>query len=104
MTNNYCRFIISATSKKEADNISDILVRKKLIAGSLITKGSSRYWWNKKIVEKEYFNIQGFTLGKNKSKIIKEVKKIHSDKCPIIAFIKIDGNQEFLQWIKDSVA
>jgi uncharacterized protein involved in tolerance to divalent cations len=103
MLTNFCRFIISATNKKEANSISDILVRKKFVAGSLITKGPSRYWWKKKIVEKEYYNVQGFTLGKNKSKIIREVKKIHCDKCPIIAFMKIDGNREFLKWIKDSV-
>jgi uncharacterized protein involved in tolerance to divalent cations len=40
---------------------------------------------------------------KNKKKIIEEVKKIHSDKCPIIAFFKIDGNKEFLEWIKEIV-
>jgi uncharacterized protein involved in tolerance to divalent cations len=40
---------------------------------------------------------------KNKSKIISEVKKIHSDKCPIIAFFRMDGNDEFLKWIKESV-
>jgi len=42
-------------------------------------------------------------LIKNKHKIIKEVKKVHSDECPIIAFFEIDGNEEFLDWIKDSV-
>jgi len=99
----FSQVLISATSKKEADKISDVLVRKKFIAGSLIIKGPSRYWWGGKIIEREYYNIQGFTLLKNKTKIIFEVKKIHSDKCPIIAFIKIDGNSEFLKWIKESV-
>lgn len=72
------------------------------MAGYLITKGPSRYWWEGEIVEKEYYNLQGFTLANNKEKIITEVKKIHSDKCPIIAFMKIDGNKEFLKWVKDS--
>ncbi|MFH1582441.1 MAG: divalent cation tolerance protein CutA [bacterium] len=103
MSEEFCRFIISATSKEEADNISDTLVKKRLIAGSLITKGDSRYWWEGEIVEKEYYNVQGFSLIKNKEKIISEVKQIHSDKCPIIAFIQIDGNEEFLNWIKESV-
>lgn len=99
----YCQITISATNKKEADNISDNLVKKKLIAGSLIIKGPSRYWWDNKIVEKIYYNIQAFSLVKHKNKIIKEVKKIHSDKCPIIFFSKIDGNLEFLDWIDRSV-
>lgn len=48
-------------------------------------------------------HVQTFSLMKNKESIISEVKKIHSDKCPIIAFIRIDGNGEFLNWIKELV-
>lgn len=99
----YCQVLISATTKEEADKISDLLISKKLIAGSLITKGDSRYWWDGKIVEKEYFNISCFSLIKNKDKVVREVKLIHSDKCPIIVFTEIDGNIEFLNWIKENV-
>lgn len=99
----YCRVRISATSKEEADNISKTLVMKKLVAGTMIYKGKCHYWWNQEIVEKEYYNIGGFTLVKHKEEIIKEVKKLHADECPIVAFNEIDGNIEFLDWIKDSV-
>jgi periplasmic divalent cation tolerance protein len=101
--NEFCQVLISATSKDEANKISDNLVKKKLIAGSLIIKGPSRYWWQNKIVEKEYYNVQAFSLIKNKERIISDVKKIHSDKCPIIAFFEMDGNKEFLDWVKNSV-
>lgn len=94
---------MSATDKEEANRISDSLVKKKLIAGTLITSGDSRYWWNNKVVEKIYYNISAFSIIKNKARIISEIKKIHSDKCPIISFFKIDGNEEFLSWIKESV-
>jgi uncharacterized protein involved in tolerance to divalent cations len=50
----FCQVLISATTKKEANKISDVLIKKRLIAGSLIIKGPSRYWWKGKIVEKEY--------------------------------------------------
>lgn len=103
MKEEFCQVLISATNKAEANKISDNLVKEKLIAGSLIIKGPSRYWWLGEIVEKEYYNVQAFSLMKNKSKIISEVKKIHSDKCPIIAFFKMDGNDEFLKWVKESV-
>lgn len=97
----FCQIWISANTKEEANKISDLLVKQKLIAGSLIIKGDSRYHWEGKIVEKEYYNISCFSLTKNKDKIIEEVKKIHSDKCPIISISKIDGNKEFLDWIKE---
>lgn len=103
MQENFCQVVISATSRKEADRISDTLVKKKLVAGSLIIKGPSRYWWEGKIVEREYHNVQAFSLMKNKSKIISEVYKIHSDKCPGIVFLRIDANKDFLDWIKESV-
>ena len=103
MQEEFCSVLINAISQEEANKISDVLVKGKLVAGSLITKGPSRYWWEGEIVEKEYYNIQAFSLMKNKSKITSEVKKIHSDKCPIIALFKIDGNDEFLNWIKESV-
>ena len=103
MKNEFRQVIISATSKAEANKISDVLVKKKLIAGSLIVNGSARYWWDARIVERKYYNIQAFALRGSKPKIIYEVKRIHRDKCPIIAFIPIDGNSEFLKWIKESV-
>lgn len=79
------------------------MIKKKLVAGSLITKGSSRYWWKGKIVEREYYNLSAFSSLKNKSRIVSEVKKIHSDEYPIIIFTRIDGNKEFLEWIEKSV-
>jgi uncharacterized protein involved in tolerance to divalent cations len=103
MAKNFCQVVISATSRREANKISDVLVSGKLVAGTLTTKGPSKYWWRNMIVEKEYYNVQGFTMLKNKSRIIAAVKKIHKDKCPIIAFTIIEGNLEFLEWIKSSV-
>jgi uncharacterized protein involved in tolerance to divalent cations len=99
----FCQILISANSKSEADRVMDKLLEKRLVAGGLIIKGPSRYFWNNKIEEKEYFNVSAFSLMKNKSKIISEVEKIHSDETPIIAFIEIDGNQKFLDWIEKEV-
>ena len=96
----YCQIIISARDKKEANVISDVLIKNRLAAGTLITNGPSRYWWNGKIVEKIYYNVSVFSLLRLKKDIIREVKKVHSDKCPIIAIHNISGNTEFLKWIE----
>lgn len=103
MNSEFCQLTVSATSEKEANAISDALVQKKLIAGSLIISGRSRYWWAGKVVEKVYYNIQAFSLFVKKDQIISEVKKLHSDECPIIALVPLDGNIEFLEWIKENV-
>jgi uncharacterized protein involved in tolerance to divalent cations len=99
----FIQVLISATNQEEANKISDNLTKKKLVAGTLILKGPSRYWWQDEIVEKEYYNIQAFSKIKNKQEIIEEVKRFHSDECPIIAFFEMDGNEEFLKWVDESV-
>ncbi len=99
----YCRVRISATSEQEANIISRTLVEKKLVAGTMITSGNCHYWWEGKIVEKVYWNIGAFSLMRHKQAIIDEVRKLHSDICPIIALNEIDGNEDFLQWIDESV-
>jgi periplasmic divalent cation tolerance protein len=99
----HCRVRISATSDEEAKVISRTLVEKKLVAGTMISKGNSHYWWKGKIVEKIYWNIGAFSLSIHKKAIIEEVEKMHSDECPIIAFNEIDGNAKFLEWIKESL-
>ncbi len=99
----FCQVFISAKKKKEAERIAKTLLYKKLIAGSLIIKGNARYWWKDKTEKKDYYNVQAFTLMKNKNKIIKKVRKISSEKTPIISFSKIEGNKEFLNWIKNSL-
>ncbi|MDO8664270.1 MAG: divalent cation tolerance protein CutA [Candidatus Liptonbacteria bacterium] len=99
----YCRVRISATSEKEANKISKTLVEKRLVAGTMIHDGNCHYRWDGKVVEKRYWNIGAFSTTKHKQAIIQEVRKLHSDKCPIIAFNEIDGNEEFLKWISESV-
>jgi periplasmic divalent cation tolerance protein len=94
---------ISAGTEKEAQEISDKLIEMKLVAGTLITSGKSRYHWEGEIEQQEYFNIQAYSKEELKDKIIEEVEEMHSDDVPIIEFIEIEGNQKFLNWVKDSV-
>jgi periplasmic divalent cation tolerance protein len=95
--------VISATSKQEADEISDMLIQEELIAGTMIHSGPSRYHWGGEIVEKEYYRVQGHTLSRHKEEIVEKVDEMHEDDVPIIEFTEIDGNQGFLDWIEESV-
>lgn len=99
----YCRVRISATSEAEANTISRALVTMKLVAGTMIYSGNCHFWWKGEIVEQMYWNIGAFSVMAHKEAIIAEVRKLHSDECPIIALNVIDGNEDFLKWIDDSV-
>ena len=95
--------IISATSREEADRISEVLVKKKLIAGSLILKGDSRFWWKGKVQKEPYWNVHAHSLAGNRERIIEVVEGMHKDEVPIIAFLKLDGNEKFLNWIREEI-
>lgn len=99
----YCGVKISAPSEEEADEIARRLVEKRLASGTRITSGKSHYRWKGEIVEKEYWNIEAYSLKKKKEEIIEEVEKIHSDECPVITFSEIDGNKDFLEWIEENI-
>ena len=103
MNEKYCQVTVSASNKKQAEKIVQVLCSKRLVAGTLMTEGKSKFWWNNKLIDKIYFNISCFSVIKKKEAIISEVRKIHEDKCPIIAFSIIDGNTELLSWIDKSV-
>ena len=93
--------MINCPKREEANKILDVLLKKSLVAGGLITHGPSRYHWKGKIEEKEYFSISAFSLFKNKQKIIEEVRKLNSDETPVLVFLAIDGNDDFLKWIEN---
>ena len=103
MNNKFIQFQINSPAKKEADKIIDALLKNKLVAGTTIAKSHSKYWWKGKIEQKNYYIIYGFSVAKNKRKIIEETKKYHSDEVPGIIFWPIDANKEFLEWIEENI-
>lgn len=101
----YVVIFVTCANREEGEKISQGLVEKKLVACvNLIPEIFSRYWWQGKI------EVSNETLLMIKSKkslfkqIITEVKKLHSYTVPeIIALPIIDGNKDYLDWIKKSV-
>lgn len=102
MNNKFIQFQINAPTKKEADKIQDALLKKRLIAGTCVMPSHSKYWWKGKIEQESYYIIYGFSIAKNKTKIIQETKKYHSDEVQGIVFWEIDANKDFLEWIEEN--
>ena len=97
-------FYITCANTKEAKKITSILVRKKLIAcANIFNNIQSVFLWKNKVNYSKEVIIIGKTTKKLQTKIISEVKKIHSYDMPCIVFSKISsGNKEFLKWISNS--
>ena len=104
MEGKYYRAIISAPDKEQSGAILDSLLMQKIVAGGLISHGPSRYWWEGKIAEQDYYNISVFIPASKKELLIADVRKISKDETPIVALFPMDGNQEFLDWVDESVA
>ncbi|MCK5215354.1 MAG: divalent-cation tolerance protein CutA [Candidatus Omnitrophica bacterium] len=96
---------ITAKDVEQADKIARRLLGKKLVA-CVNTVGSitSQYWWEGEIQK----DTESLLIIKSRQELFheieKEVKALHSYSVPeIIAVPIIDGNPDYLDWIKETV-
>jgi len=94
---------MTASTLKEAEKISNILLKKKLIACANIVKSNSIYKWKNKVVHENEFIIYYKT---NQNKVVEAeriIKKIHSYECPCIIQIPVKSNAEYNSWVKSQL-
>ena len=102
--NNY--IIITTLCDKEeiAKRIENVLLEKKLIAGSQISKVHSKYWWNNSLEECLEYKLEFRTKRYLFSEIEYEIKKIHDYESPEISCCEIiDASKDFFNWIDESI-
>jgi periplasmic divalent cation tolerance protein len=93
----------ACASKKEADKILNVLLKKRLIAcANMISGVGSKFWWGRKIEKaKEVIIVMKARLEKF-SAIEKEIKHLHSYEVPeIIAIPIVAGSKRYLKWIEE---
>jgi periplasmic divalent cation tolerance protein len=100
----YIVVFITTKNIREANKIAAKLVEGKLIACANVIKDvKSIFWWQGKVDKADEVLL---VLKSKKScfpKIVKTVKKLHSYEVPeIIALPIVDGNKDYLDWIKKS--
>ena len=104
MKKEFCPIVIFITTptKKEAKRIAEKLLKDKKVACVNIVGGiKSHFWWKGKISFANEILLIAKTESKFFNDIVKLVKKIHSYEIPeIIALPIINGNKDYLGWIK----
>lgn len=97
--------LVTCSSVKEADKISEILLGKKLAACVNILPGvRSKFRWKGKIEKAKEIMLMAKTRRASFAAIEKEVKRIHSYEVPeIIALPIVVGSKRYLDWIRDSM-
>lgn len=102
---NFCIIYVTASNEEEADKLADILVAKKLCACVNIFRSmKSVYMWQEKVEKSNEIPL----FIKTKSELFDEIKSVikenHSYDTPCIIKINIaDGDQDFLNWLENSV-
>ena len=103
MESKYLYVLISAEDKRQASNILDALLAKKLVVGGPILQGPAKFWWKGKIIEMNYSYILTYTIDKHKEAIVAEVKKVSVEEVPMISFTPFEGNIELFDWIDKTI-
>ena len=90
--------VITFCDKEEiANKIVNTLLKKKLVAGSQLSKAHSKYWWNNELEECDEYKLEFRTKESLFTEIENEINKIHDYEVPEISFYSIsNGNIEFL--------
>lgn len=98
-----CIVYITTNSTEEAEIIGRNLVSRKLAACvNIIGNMKSIYHWEGKIESGEEVIIIAKTKKALVNELIENVKTLHSSQVPcIVAIPIIDGNADFIQWIRN---
>lgn len=97
----YFMVYVTAKDEKEAKDVADILLKKRLVACANIFPINSFYWWKGEIQNDSEIALIMKTREKHTDQIISEIKSIHSYEVPCIEFLQIsDGNPDYLKWIE----
>lgn len=71
-------FLLTCKDSKEADKISEVLLKKRLIACAKKFPVSSSFWWKGKIENSNEVILILESIEANFKKVEKEVRKLHS--------------------------
>ena len=102
------KYIVVTTlcDKEEiANKIIEILLEKRLVAGSQLSKVHSKYWWNNELEECTEYKLEFRTKLNLFDKVSEVIRNIHDyEVCEITYNIIDGGNKEIFDWIENSVS
>ncbi len=97
-------FITTATEKQAKRIANTLLTQKKVACVSILPRVHSLFWWKSKIDSAGEVLLMVKTESRLLEATVKLVRKLHSYDVPeIIALPIIGGNEEYLEWISESL-
>jgi periplasmic divalent cation tolerance protein len=105
MKNSYIIILVTASSKKEAENISQKLLEQKLIAcANIVGPVSSHFHWGGKVEQAEEFLILMKSRLDLFDAVSERVKTLHSYEVhEVVALPIVEGSKAYLDWLGTSL-
>lgn len=99
----YLVILITAGTKKEAQKIARSLLSHRLAACvNVVPQVESLFWWKGKIDNAKEALLIVKTKAPLFKKLMLEVRRLHSYKCPeIIALPITKGSKDYLRWLDE---
>ncbi|MEX2108602.1 MAG: divalent-cation tolerance protein CutA [Solirubrobacterales bacterium] len=106
MATDYIQVLTTVGSAEEAEQISAILVDRRLAACvQIVGPIASRYRWQGKVEEDREWQCFAKTEAARYPEVEAAIREIHSyDEPEIIATPIVAGSEGYLDWISDSLA
>lgn len=95
---------ITCRDEKEGKDIALCLLEKKLIACANGQPHKSFYSWKGKAKEEHEYAILCKTRKELFSRLVHEVRGMHSYELPCIVCWDIDGDKDYLNWVETETA
>jgi uncharacterized protein involved in tolerance to divalent cations len=100
----YCKLEVAFGDRKQAEEVSQVLLDKKLISACQIIEADSAWnWKGQRESSKEYITFL-ITRKDKIDEIYKEIRKIHTYECFEFCGYELTSlNLDYLKWIDDEV-
>ncbi len=95
---------VTCRDRAEAGKIAELVVKKRLAACANWFPVRSVYWWDEKLERASEVALVLKTTAGHVKPLVAAIKKAHSYKVPCIEALPIlEGNPDYLRWIRDEV-
>ena len=88
--------------EKEAQKISEALVKERLAACCNIVKARSVYIWKDRLCKEKECIVFAKTSAKKAKQCEARIKELHSYELPAIVFLQAKASKEYGKWVNES--
>ncbi len=104
-TDTYCIISTTVPTQQVAQQLTQALLQRKLVACIQSTEVHSSYIWNNSVAQSQEILLQMKSSGALFEAVKTEIESHHPYDVPeIIMTPIIEANSAYLQWIKESIA